>query len=82
MVDPILDSFSSLFPQGGDMLNFQEPQPSMGPYSGLGHSPMYDDLVMHYFNLVSKIQFIFAGNQLSEITYHVRQTACLLALVR
>jgi hypothetical protein len=71
MVDPLLDPSFNLFGQSSDMLSFQEAQPSMNTYSGLGQSPMYNDLVMHYFNVTSKLQFVFCGSQLSEITYNV-----------
>lgn len=72
MVDPLLDPSFNLFGQSSDMLSsFQEPQPSMHTYTGLGQSPMYNDLVMHYFNVTSKLQFVFCGSQLSEITYNV-----------
>ncbi|TEB27065.1 hypothetical protein FA13DRAFT_974199 [Coprinellus micaceus] len=70
MVDPLLDPSFNLFGQSSDMLSFQEAQPSMNTYSGLGQSPMYNDLVMHYFNVTSKLQFVFCGSQLSEITYN------------
>ncbi|TFK27792.1 hypothetical protein FA15DRAFT_132708 [Coprinopsis marcescibilis] len=70
MVDPLLDPNFTLFPTTHDM-GYAD-QTSMGGYGSLGHSPsaMYDDLVMHYFSSVSKIQFIFAGSQVSTITYN------------
>lgn len=71
MVDPLLDPSFNLF-QGTDLLAYQDMQPqNMATFGGLGHTSMYDDLVHHYFDRVSKIQFVFAGKQLSDITYRV-----------
>ncbi|KAG2017763.1 hypothetical protein CC2G_007246 [Coprinopsis cinerea AmutBmut pab1-1] len=69
MVDPLLDPSFSLFPS--DVMSYPE-QSSLQSY-GMSHSssPMYNDLMMHYFNVVSKIQFTFAGNQVSGMTYNV-----------
>ncbi|KAF5342131.1 hypothetical protein D9611_001430 [Ephemerocybe angulata] len=69
MVDPIIDPSFGLFAQG-DMLSFQEPQANINTYGGLGQSPMYNDLVTHYFDVTSKLQFVFCGSQLSQITYN------------
>lgn len=70
MVDPLIDPSFNLF-DNNNMLNFQEPQPSLNCFStGLGQNPMYNDLVTHYFDVTSKIQFVFCGTQLSQITYN------------
>lgn len=73
LVDPLLDPTFSLFSNPQDTMGYSDPS-SMQSY-GMSHSasPMYDDLVMHYFNQVSRIQFVFAGTQVSEITYNVRR---------
>lgn len=71
MVDSLLDPSFSLFPTNQDM---SYPDQSPMPSYGMAHSPspMYDDLMMHYFSTVSRIQFVFAGSQVSEVTYNVR----------
>jgi hypothetical protein len=73
MVDQLLDPSSfNLFQ--GDLLSYQDMQPqTMASFGGLPHTSMYDDLVHHYFDRVSKIQFVIAGKQLSDITYRVRR---------
>ena len=68
MVDSLLDPSFSLFPANQDMS-----YPDQSASYGMAHSPspMYDDLMMHYFSTVSRIQFVFAGSQVSEVTYNV-----------
>ncbi|KAJ2926860.1 hypothetical protein H1R20_g10251, partial [Candolleomyces eurysporus] len=71
MVDPLLDPSFNLF-QGADMMSYSDMQPqTMTTFGSLSHTSMYDDLVHHYFDRVSKIQFVFAGKQLSDVTYRV-----------
>lgn len=69
MVDSLLDPSFSLFPANQDM---SYPDQSAMPSYGMAHSPspMYDDLMMHYFSTVSRVQFVFAGSQVSEVTYN------------
>ena len=72
MVDPLLDPSTFNLFNNADLMGYTDMQPqAMSTFGALGHSSMYDDLVHHYFDRVSKIQFVFVGSYQMSLTEYV-----------
>lgn len=70
LIDPLNDSTFSLFTTSStnEHLGFLEP---LSPYlAPPGQTVVHEELVMHYFSNVRKIQFLFA-EELTDYTYSV-----------
>ncbi|KAJ3487785.1 hypothetical protein NLJ89_g11681 [Agrocybe chaxingu] len=66
--DPLNDASYGFLPLPANHNDLLTPSlPS--PYNPSGHAGMHEQLVMHYFNDVRKVQFFFAGEALTDITY-------------
>ncbi|KAF8150823.1 fungal-specific transcription factor domain-containing protein [Crassisporium funariophilum] len=70
--DPLNDQGFSLFQTSStsEHLGFLDPSSVVSPYHApSGQSAVHEELVMHYFTNVRKVQFFFAGDALTDITY-------------
>lgn len=72
--DPLADQFPLFAPQsiGNDHLGFLEPPSAISPFvAPVGQTALHEELVMHYFDHVCKMQFTFAGEIFTNVTYTV-----------
>jgi hypothetical protein len=70
--DALADQFPIFAPQsiGNDHLGFLEPPSAISPFVvPVGQTALHEELVMHYFDHVCKMQFTFAGEIFTNVTY-------------